>query len=254
MSLDIGNAARFNNGEMAQLPATSRSVKISGERFATVWRETAMSQETFAAALGMKRSGVFRLMRPGIHGMFTDNFRQLAGLIGTSPQELLTRIGEGDNRPFGRGSAPAVAASFAFASGVHGRHEPLREISRFHGVSAGGRDERLDVVQGTVKVPRDLGDFCVRVNGQSMLPEYPHESVALFEQVEGDQFTFGKDYLIWFTNGECYFSRVFESDDDRDVLVLQKINADRETYPDRRVHRREIERVARCTGVLIRKT
>jgi hypothetical protein len=237
---------------MAQLPSTSRSVKISGERFATVWRETAMSQETFAAELGMKRSGVFRLMRPGIHGMFTDNFRQLAGLLRTSPQELLARIGEGENRPFAAGTTGRVHA--AFSPGVQGPVEAVREISSFHGISAGGRDERLDVVQGTVKLPRDWGDFCVRVSGQSMLPEYPHESVALFEQVEGDRFTFGKDCLIWFTNGECYFSRVFESEDDRDVLVLRKINADRETYPDRRVHRREIERIARCTGVLIRKT
>ncbi|HEX4056501.1 MAG TPA: hypothetical protein VHX86_19745 [Tepidisphaeraceae bacterium] len=36
-----------------------------------------------------------------------------------------------------------------------------------------------------------------------------------------------KDYLIWFTNDECYFSRVTESGDDRDVLVLRKINPDR---------------------------
>jgi phage repressor protein C with HTH and peptisase S24 domain len=226
-------------------------VKISGERFAAVWRETAMSQETFAAALGMKRSGVFRLMRPGIHGMFTDNFRQLAGLLRTSPQELLARIGEGENRSFA--AEPSRHVHSAFSAGVRGPVEPVREISSFHGISAGGRDERLDVVQGTVKVPRDLGDFCVRVNGQSMLPEYPHESVALFEQVEGNQFTFGKDYLIWFTNGECYFSRVYESDEDRDVLVLRKLNEDRERFPDRRIHRREIERVARSIGVLIRK-
>jgi hypothetical protein len=226
-------------------------VKISGERFATVWRETAMSQETFAAALGMKRSGVFRLMRPGIHGMFTDNFRQLAGLVKASPQELLARIGEGENRPFAGGITGHVHA--AFSSGVQGPAEPVCEITRFHGISAGSRDERLAVEQGTVKVPRDMGDFCVRVDGQSMLPEYPHESVALFERVEGDQFTFVKDYLIWFTNGECYFSRVYESEDDRDVLVLQKVNMDRERFPDRRIHRREVERIARCTGVLIRK-
>ena len=251
MPLDAENMARFNNEDMPQLPGTSRSVKISGERFATVWRETAMSQETFAAALGMKRSGVFRLMRPGIHGMFTDNFRQLAGLIRTSPQELLARIGEGENRPFGGGTAHSVVARFA--SGVQGPLEPVREISQFHGVSAGGREERLDVAHGTVKVPRDFGDFCVRVDGQSMLPEYPHGAAALFEKVAGDQFTFGKDYLIWFTNGECYFSRVFESEEDRDVLVLQKLNPDRDTFPDRRVHRREIQRIARCTGVLIRK-
>jgi hypothetical protein len=40
---------------------------------------------------------------------------------------------------------------------------------------------------------------------------------------------------------------------DRDVLMLQKINPDRERFPDRTVHRREIARVALCVGVLIRK-
>lgn len=230
---------------------SSRSVKISGERFATVWRDTAMSQETFAAAIRMKRSGVFRLMRPGVHGMFTDNFRRLAELIRVSPRELLGRIGEGGNQTFSTGVN--VPARGACTSGLMGHAEPLREMTQFHGISAGSRGERLAVERGTVRVPREAGDFCVRVDGHSMLPEYPHESVALFEQVEGQSFTFGRDYLIWFTNGECYFSRVFESEEDRDVLVLRKLNVDRERFPDRRVHRREIERIARCTGVLIRK-
>ena len=210
-----------------------------------------MSQETFAAAIGMKRSGVFRLMRPGVHGMFTDNFRRLAELIRTSPQELLARIGDGEKQSFA--AAPKEVVRDAFASGVKGNVEQLREMKQFHGISAGSRGERLAVEHGSVKMPRDLGDFCVRVDGLSMLPEYPHESVALFEQAEGQQFTFGKDYLIWFTNGECYFSRVYESDDDRDVLILRKLNPDRELYPDRPVHRREIERIARSTGVLIQK-
>lgn len=94
----------------------------------------------------------------------------------------------------------------------------------------------------------------MRVNGKSMSPDYPNGATALFEVVEGQQFVFGKEYLIWFDDGECYFSRVVESEEDRDVLLLQKINADRERFPDRKVHRREVARVARCVGVLIRKT
>jgi hypothetical protein len=43
---------------------------------------------------------------------------------------------------------------------------------------------------------------------------------------------------------------VFESEDDRDLLVLKKLNPDRARFPDRAVHRREIVRVARCVGVL----
>lgn len=224
-----------------------RTVKISGERFSSLWRSTSTSQETFAAQVGMKRSGVFRLLRPGVHAMFSDNFRRLAEVVNMTPEELRERIGaeahDGD----------ASEGRSIFASGVRGNGQPLREISVFHGISAGPRGERLAVVHRTVKVPRDLGEFFVRVDGQSMLPEYPHDSIAVFESVEGQQFTFDKDYLIWFTDGECYFSRVDESDDDRNVLVLRKLNPDRRQFPDRRVHRREIQRIARCIGVLISK-
>lgn len=216
-----------------------------------------MSQVTFAHAIGMKRSGLLRLMQPGEHGMFTDNFRSLAEAVRLTPDELRRRIGlpreaEAERPRNDAGFPPGVRKGERLA-GVSGIAQPLHEMTRFHGISAGGRDERLAVAQGTVKVPKDLGEFAVRVDGESMTPEYPDNAVALFEDVEGQQFTFGKDYLVWFANDECYFSRVVESDDDRDVLILQKINPDRERYPDRAVHRREIARVALCVGVLIRK-
>jgi hypothetical protein len=237
----------------ADVERASRTVKVSGERLAALWRESAMSQETFAHAIGMKRSGFLRLMQPGEHGMFTDNFRRMAEAVQTTPDELRSRIGP-------HGEAVGGGVAFVRASrgggrttGVSGIAQPLREITQFHGISAGTRNERLAVEQGTVKVPQDFGDFAVRVDGESMSPEYPDNAVVMFEAVEGQQFTFGKDYLIWFTNDECYFSRVIESDDDRDILVLQKINPDRERFPDRTVHRREIARVALCVGVLIRK-
>ena len=227
-----------------------RTVKISGERFSSLWRSTSTSQETFAAQVGMKRSGVFRLLRPGVHGMFHDNFRRLAEVLNMTPEQLRQRIGA---EAHSGAAGDATDRPKLFASGVCGDAQPLREISVFHGISAGPRGERLAVVHGTVKVPRDLGEFFVRVDGRSMLPEYPHNSVAIFESVEGQQFTFDKDYLIWFTDGECYFSRVYESDEDCDVLVLRKLNPDREQFPDRNVHRREIQRIARCVGVLINK-
>lgn len=245
-----GPSAMVFTGDMER---ASRTVRVSGERLATLWRESAMSQETFARTIGMKRSGFIRLMQPGEHGMFTDNFRRMAEAVQTTPDELRTRIG-----PEGDAEVEAVGGGIASGggdrqAGVSGIAQPLREITRFHGISAGTRNERMAVEQGTVKVPQDFGDFAVRVDGESMSPEYPDNAVVLFETVEGQQFTFGKDYLIWFTNDECYFSRVTESDDDRDVLVLEKLNPDRGRFPDRSVHRREIARVARCVGVLIRK-
>jgi hypothetical protein len=245
---------------MERSESTSRTVKISGQGLATLWRESAMSQASFAEVIGMKRAGLLRLLQPGEHRMFTDNFRRLAEAMQMSPEELRRRIGAEGQAAFtgisaAMASVPAPAAprSSDRLAGVSGMAQPLREITRFHGISAGARHERLAVQQGAVKVPQDLGDFAVRVDGESMSPEYPDDAVAMFESVEGQQFTFGKDYLIWFTDGECYFSRVTESDDDRDVLILQKINPDRERFPDQIVHRREVARVALCVGVLIRK-
>jgi hypothetical protein len=235
----------------------SRTVKISGERLAAVWRASAMSQESFAQAVGMKRSGFLRLLRPGEHGMFTDNFRRLAEAVQTTPDDLRRRIGlatdaDVEHAEIGVESGRAPRSNDALA-GVSGLAQPLHELTRFHGISAGPRHERLAVRDGTVKVPEDFGEFAVRVDGESMSPDYPNDAIALFEAVDGQQFTFGKEYLVWFTNEECYFSRVAESEDDRDVLVLHKLNPDRERFPDRRVHRREIERIALCVGVLIRK-
>ena len=234
-----------------------RTVKISGERLATLWRETTMSQASFAHAIGMKRSGVLRLMRPGEQAMFTDNFRRLAEALATTPDELRSRICV-DREVKSKASDALVMFGRGLrgsdhAAGVSGNALCLHEITGFHGISAGGRNERLAVERGTVKVPQDIGEFGVRIDGESMSPEYPDDAVALFERVEGQQFTFGKDYLVWFANDECYFSRVNESPDDRDVLLLQKLNSDRERFPDRLIHRREITRVALCVGVLIHK-
>jgi hypothetical protein len=218
----------------------SRTVKISGERLAEAWRGSMMSKETFAQAAGMKRSGVFRLMRPGTHGMFADNFRKMAEVLKVTPADLQRRIAPVDA---GYGDKSGLC-------GVSGPVEPLANVPGYHSISAGVRTERLAIEVGGVKVPQGLCDFCVRVDGESMMPTYPHAATALFENVEGQEFVYGKDYITWFTNDECYFSQVFESDDDRDLLVLRKLNPDRARFPDRAVHRREIMRVARCVGVL----
>ena len=220
-----------------------RTVKISGERLANLWRESLMSKETFAQAIGLKRSGTFRLMRPGTHGMFTDNFRRMAVALKTTPAELKRKIGIGE-----------PVDNVDSMSGVGGNIQSLVEIQSFHSISAGVRSERLGIETGTVRVPPNLGDFCVRIDGDSMMPEYPNRAMAVFKSVEGQQFIYGQDYILWFINDECYFSRVFESNDDRDVLVLRKINPDRARFPDRTVHRREITRIAHCMAVTVYKT
>ena len=224
------------------MQGASRTVTISGVELAALWRGSSMSQESFALKIGLKRSGFLRLLKPGEHGIFTDNFRRMAEALGMTPEDLRARIGVKEG------------AASASAMGLSGLAQSLREVTTFHGISAGARNERLAVEHGKLKIPEELGEFAVRVDGESMSPEYPNNALALFEAVEGQQFIFGREYLLWFANEECYFSRVGESEDDRDQLLLQKINPDRKRFPDRMVHRREVTRIARCVGVVIRKT
>lgn len=218
----------------------TRTVRISGEGLAELWRNSLMSKESFARASGMKRSGIFRLMRPGVHGMFTDNFRRMAQVLGRTPEELRRRIGLID----AHGEEESLG-------GVVGKAEPLDEVRSFQSVSAGVRCERLGLDSGLVPVPRMSCDFCVRVQGESMTPNYPDDSLVLCREVRGQAFVYEKDYIIWFYDDECYFSRVFANEDNCDLLVLRKLNGDRARFPDRTVHRSEIRRIARCVGVFV---
>jgi Peptidase S24-like len=224
---------------------TTRTVQISGERLAELWRQSLMSKETFAQMIGLKRSSTFRLLRPGAHCMFTDNFRKMATALNTTPAELKRRIGVDESGDDENGGA---------IDGVCGDAFKLIDIPCFDSVSAGIRCERVGLAAGTVKVPPGIGDFCVRIDGESMMPEYPNRATAIFQSVEGQQFVYGQDYIVWFTNEECYFSRVYQCEEDQDVLVLRKINPDRQRFPNRTVHRRDITRIAHCTAVVVCKT
>jgi DNA-binding LacI/PurR family transcriptional regulator len=70
---------------------------ISGDTLTRVWQETSLSQDAFAAAIGMKRSGVIRLLRPGKHGMFRDNFCRLAQFLGVTTDQLRALLGSEDD-------------------------------------------------------------------------------------------------------------------------------------------------------------
>src|SRR5690348_3938029 len=133
----------FQETAMELVRKSPRTVKISGERFSSLWRSTSTSQETFAAQVGMKRSGVFRLLRPGVHAMFSDNFRRLAEVLNMTPDQLEERIGA---EAHDRAAEDTPGGRNVFISGVRGDAQPLREISVFHGISAGPRGERLAVV------------------------------------------------------------------------------------------------------------
>jgi hypothetical protein len=104
-----------------------------------------MSHETYAAAIGMQRSGVFRLLCAGKHGMFTDNFRRRAEVLKTSRNELRSRIG---SDAIDRSEMTVAERGGEFSSGVSGQAQPMREVTEFYGITARPRAERTDLQRG----------------------------------------------------------------------------------------------------------
>ena len=229
------------------MQSPSKTFGISGEKLRLIWAESKMSQVSFAMAIGMTKAGLYRLMQPGEQRMFNDNFRRLAQALGITIDDLDQRIGSATK-------SELVTQTALSPLGLGGPAMTLWPVKAYHGVSAGARNERLAIEHGRVHIPENLAEFAVRVDGESMKPDFPNGSLALFESVEGACFVYGKVYLVWFDNGECYFSTVTESKDDQDRLILEKINKNRGYYPNRIIHRNEITRIAKCVGVVLMRS
>lgn len=71
----------------------AKGIPIHGEKLERLWRDSLLSQEMFAAAAGYGRSGLARLVRPGIQSMHASNFDKLATFMKIDRQELFKRIG-----------------------------------------------------------------------------------------------------------------------------------------------------------------
>jgi hypothetical protein len=101
--------------------------------------------------------------------MFADNFRKMAEVLKVTPADLQRRI------------APNTVGNIEESKSLCGVSGPCRELAEvpgYHSISAGVRSERLAVEVGGVKVPQGLCDFCVRVDGESMMPTYPNAAMA----------------------------------------------------------------------------
>src|SRR4051812_41876168 len=72
----------------------AKGVLGGGERVAGFFRPLG-SQEALAVKIGMRRSGVFRLTRPGVWGMHVDNFVALATQTNHTFDQLKAKIGAG---------------------------------------------------------------------------------------------------------------------------------------------------------------
>lgn len=141
--------------------------------------------------------------------------------------------------------------------GLAGTASRPQSIDVQHSLSATGKRESLAVSRGKVIIPDSLdGEWAIMVDGQSMEPDYPDRSIALFkwQPGEGQQFTFGQEYFIEFDDGDCYFSRVLAAPKSKDKIILRKINPDRQRFPDREIVRKHIRRSAICLSVTIKKS
>jgi len=71
----------------------AKGIPIHGEKLERLWRDSLLSQEMFAAAAGYGRSGLARLVQPGIQSMHARNFDKLATFLKMERQELFKLIG-----------------------------------------------------------------------------------------------------------------------------------------------------------------
>jgi hypothetical protein len=67
-------------------------IQIDGEKLAALWRESLLPQELFAAKMGLGRSGLGRLLRPGVQGVHGRRLVQLAASLGISVKDLQKRL------------------------------------------------------------------------------------------------------------------------------------------------------------------
>jgi phage repressor protein C with HTH and peptisase S24 domain len=125
-------------------------------------------------------------------------------------------------------------------------------VPAFDGVSAGQLGLR-DVEQ----LSQTLGEaqrFKVRVDGDSMAPEYPRGSWVYFSRPRAmaEGIVDGKDYLVVTSDGGSTFKQVVRSTrDPEQYVVLVPRNPDRKKYPEQLVHRREVALVARAVGKFV---
>lgn len=130
--------------------------------------------------------------------------------------------------------------------------QPVKWIPVYHGVSACRRDHREGVQVGELPIPDHRAEFAVRIDGECMLPEYPPGCSAVFSKAEADAngLVSGKDYLIWFNDGQATFKRVLRTPHN---FRLRCLNPDKGKFPDRLIPESEIACAALCLSVSIAK-
>lgn len=67
--------------------------RINGGLLAELVRDSALGQEGFARAIGMKRSGLQRIAKAGTYDMQQENFKNLADFLHLSVDALRKKIG-----------------------------------------------------------------------------------------------------------------------------------------------------------------
>lgn len=67
-------------------------IQIDGEKLGAMWRDSLLPQELFAAKMGLGRSGLGRLVSPGVHGVHAKRLVKLAEWLGIDVRELQKRL------------------------------------------------------------------------------------------------------------------------------------------------------------------
>ena len=92
LQAEIENKSPRTQDVGVPLIALATGIPIDGEKLAAMWRDSLLPQELFAAKMGLGRSGLGRLVSPGVHGVHGRRLVLLAESLGIDVKELQKRL------------------------------------------------------------------------------------------------------------------------------------------------------------------
>jgi transcriptional regulator with XRE-family HTH domain len=228
----------------------ARVAYIFGKRLATAREGLALTQRQFGEAIGgVSDETISRVERHEVAGILAKRLPLMATTLGLSLDEFKSR--------FCADPAEAAKAGLGSAAGLPGgldirRIRPARVLPEFRiGIAASRRVDKISEHPDANRLvaATDRRAFTAPVDGDCQHPKWKHGEIIVFsyDAVEREGILPGKSYYVAFTDGSTTFKRIFNDENDPDVLVLRCWN--RRKFPaDQKVHRDEIVRIARAVS------
>lgn len=226
----------MEQGEGTQ--AEQGNIKIRGDILRRERLRLALTQKELGDRIGLSEIRIRKIEKQKVTGIYPPAFRKLGELLKLEIPELRKLIG------YSNGHDKSVGDELVDRSNIElGSEVPVPEIPLFDlPLAAGEWMEITDLCEVSEK-QLHLQLFRVRLQGDSMKPEYPDRTIVEFRCLRRhlDDVEVGQDYYVQRSDGYATFKRVEKIDED--TITLVAIN--KKKYPKRLVvARQEVSRVA----------